>query len=108
MAEFYNQCCIDHNRTFEQIMVYCGVLLSVSSMLVIFAVFILLYKNHDKSVPVFKSIIFPFFQLVYLFSMFWMIGFTLVEYQQEVLLGLLNLIVGLLTYFISKRLEMKR
>ena len=94
--------------TFEQIMVYCGVLLSVSSMLVIFAVFILRYKNHDKSVPVFKSPIFPFFQLVYLFSMFWMIGFTLVEYQQEVLLGLLNLIVGLLTYFISKRLEIKR
>ncbi len=45
--------------TFEQIMIYCGVLLSVSCLLVVIGTFILRVKNKDSLSKGFKSPLFP-------------------------------------------------
>lgn len=86
--------------TFEQIMIYCGVLLSVSSLLVVAGVFILRYKNRREYS--FRAPLFPLFQLIFILVSLWMIVFAFLNETKETLLGLLNLGFGLITYFISK------
>ncbi len=91
--------------TFQQILIYCGVLLTLSTMLVVAAVFKLRKgKNHISS-PTFKSPFFPFAQIVFMLFSAGMIGFAVVQHRSEILLGLVNLIVGVITFFIIKRTD---
>jgi APA family basic amino acid/polyamine antiporter len=91
--------------TFEQIMIYCGVLLSMSTMLVVLAVFIIRRKNRKKSNETYRSPFFPFFQIIFLSGSLWMIGYTIIHHPMETMIGLLNLILGLATYYWSNRLK---
>jgi APA family basic amino acid/polyamine antiporter len=86
--------------TFEQIMIYCGVLLSISSLLVVIGVFILRYKNKEESS--FRTPLFPFFQIIFILISLWMIVFAFLNEIRETLLGLLNIGFGLIIYIISK------
>ncbi|MDR0658899.1 MAG: amino acid permease [Mediterranea sp.] len=88
--------------TFEQIMIYCGVLLSISSLLVVAGVFVLRYKN--KQGYTFRTPLFPLFQIIFILASLWMIVFAFLNETKETLLGLLNLGFGLITYAISKRI----
>ncbi|MDR0536474.1 MAG: amino acid permease [Tannerellaceae bacterium] len=86
--------------TFEQIMIYCGVLLTVSSLLVVTGVFVLRYKKEGGYS--FRSPFFPLFQVIFIAASLWMIVFAVITKTEESLLGLLNIGVGLMTYIISK------
>jgi APA family basic amino acid/polyamine antiporter len=88
--------------TFEQIMIYCGILLTLSSMLVVLSVFILRWGRHYKKIKGYKSPLFPFFQILYVLLSIWMIAFSFINYKFETLLGLINLLLGLGTYYLSK------
>ncbi|MDR1200156.1 MAG: amino acid permease, partial [Tannerellaceae bacterium] len=89
--------------TFEQIMIYCGVLLSISSLLVVGGTFVLRAKNDNSSVEGFKSPLFPLFQLFFIAISIWMISFTFINNLFECLIGLSNLVIGLGTYFLSNK-----
>jgi APA family basic amino acid/polyamine antiporter len=89
--------------TFEQIMIYCGVLLTISSLLVVAGVFLLRHKNKNNPAPEYRSPLFPFFQIIFIIISLWMIVFAFINATGETLLGLCNLALGLATYFISKR-----
>ncbi|KXH84973.1 APC family permease [Chryseobacterium kwangjuense] len=91
--------------TFEQIMIYCGVLLSVSTMLVVLAVFLIRFKARNKSNNAYRSPFFPFFQVLYLSGSLWMIGYTIIHHPLETIIGFLNLVLGLATYYWSSRLK---
>lgn len=92
--------------TFEQIMIYCGVLLTISSMLTVFGVFVLRRKNKENPVEsTYKSPLFPFFQVLFLLLSLWMVVFAFIHNTYETMLGLSNLIVGLISYLWSKKLE---
>lgn len=93
--------------TFEQIMIYCGVLLTLSTMLVVFAVFILRAKKHYKNTDAYRSPLFPFFQILYLLLSIWMIAYATINHPLETVIGLLNIFIGLATYFFGKRLQKK-
>ncbi|MHB1104747.1 MAG: APC family permease [Lutibacter sp.] len=93
--------------TFEQIMIYCGILLSMSTMLVVFSVFVLRFKDGKKQITVYRSPFFPFFQILYLLGSLWMIIYTIIHHPVETTIGLLNLILGLATYYWSNRLKSK-
>ncbi|MDR1370488.1 MAG: amino acid permease [Dysgonamonadaceae bacterium] len=86
--------------TFKQIIIYCGVLLSISSLLVVIGIFILRYKN--KQELSFRSPLFPLFQIIFILASLWMIIFAFLNETKETLLGLLNIGFGLITYAISK------
>ena len=87
--------------TFEQIMIYCGILLTVSSLLVVTGVFVLRYKN-KKQENTFSSPLFPLFQIIFILASLAMIIFACFTEIKEIMLGLLNVGLGLITYMISK------
>lgn len=89
--------------TFEQIMVYCGILLSLSSLLVVIGTFILRHKMREQDKTSFRSPFFPFFQIFFIVVSLWMISFAFINSPLESTLGLLNILVGLLTYWIDRK-----
>ena len=93
--------------TFEQILVYCGVLLSISSLLVVLGVF-KLRRTRTTEKGIFKSPFFPFFQILYIVLSLWMIVFVFVNNTYETIAGLGNLLLGLATYFLNKRMYDKK
>jgi len=92
--------------TFEQIMIYCGILLNLSSLLVVVGVFVLRRKKERKDG--YRSPLFPFLQVLFILISLWMIGYTLVNNPLETGIGLGNLFLGLVTYFISCRQGKRR
>lgn len=91
--------------TFEQIMIYCGILLSISCLLVVIGTFILRIKHKEMLANSFKSPLFPLFQLFFIAISLWMIGFIIYNNPIECLIGLSNIILGLMTYVFSKRVN---
>jgi APA family basic amino acid/polyamine antiporter len=87
--------------TFEQIMVYCGILLTVSSLLVVIGVFVLRYRN-KKTVQTFRAPLFPLFQIIFILASIAMIVFACLTEIKEIMLGLLHVGLGLITYIINK------
>ncbi|MDR1258439.1 MAG: amino acid permease [Tannerellaceae bacterium] len=86
--------------TFEQIMIYCGILLTISTLLVVTGVFIL--RRRNPAGTGYKSPLFPLFQVIFIAISLWMIAFALVHNPYETLIGLINLAVGGATYFAGK------
>ncbi|MGE4587620.1 MAG: APC family permease, partial [Mangrovibacterium sp.] len=62
--------------TFEQIMIYCGLLLTLSSAMVVAGVFILRYRNRGKPKDGFQSPAFPLFQLMFISLSAWIVVFA--------------------------------
>ena len=87
--------------TFEQILIYCGILLSISSMLTVSGVFVLRSRSGLKSGR-FRSPLYPIFQVFFVGVSMGMIIFTAVERPWEVLLGLGNVGLGLLFFIWDK------
>jgi APA family basic amino acid/polyamine antiporter len=90
--------------TFEQIMIYCGLLLTLSSTMVVAGVFILRYKNRGKPKDGFQSPAFPLFQLLFIALSVWIIAFALKTNPVETLIGLCILAAGAITYLVNKSL----
>jgi len=87
--------------TFEQILIYCGVLLTISSLMVVAGVFVLRHKNR-KEEKTFRAPLFPLFQIIFILASIAMIVFAVLNETKEIMLGLLNLGLGFLTYIIGK------
>lgn len=85
--------------TFEQIMVYCGILLTISTTLVVSGVLILRLRDTSDR---YKSPLFPLFQVIFLLISLWMIVFALMHNPVETLLGLINLALGCVAYYVDK------
>jgi len=91
--------------TFEQIMIYCGILLTASSLMTVLGVFKLRKKNHHQQTKGFKSPLFPLFQIVFVLLSVWMITYAFINNPLETILGMSNLLIGTGTYFWSKKLK---
>jgi APA family basic amino acid/polyamine antiporter len=96
--------------TFEQIMIYCGVLLNISTLLVVTGVLVLRYRERKNSTAAtnFKSPFFPLFQILFIVISLWMISFAFINKPTESLGGLLNLVIGFMTYRPSSRFRFFR
>jgi APA family basic amino acid/polyamine antiporter len=91
--------------TFEQILIYCGVLLTASTTLTVFGVFIVRKKKAAfPETNGYKSPFFPLFQILFLTLSLWMIVFAFMHNTLETILGLSNILIGLLSYYWSKRM----
>ncbi len=93
--------------TFDQILVYCGILLNISALLTVVGVFKLRMQNKGKQTDGYKSPCFPLFQILFIALGFWIIGFSFVNKPLETIIGVGNLVAGLITYYISKRMKGK-
>jgi APA family basic amino acid/polyamine antiporter len=91
--------------TFEQILIYCGVLLTISSMVTVFGIFKLRYQKLNNVKSGYRSPLFPIFQILYIGLSLWMIFYAFVNKPMETLLGFTNIFLGLITYFWSNQLN---
>ncbi|CAM3246472.1 APC family permease [Empedobacter stercoris] len=89
--------------TFEQIMIYCGILLTASSLMTVLGVFKLRKQNQQRIG--FKSPLFPLFQIVFVLLSVWMITYALIHNPFETILGMSNLLIGTGTYFWSEKIK---
>ena len=88
--------------TFEHIMIYCGILLTASSLMTVLGVFKLRKQKQNQQRIGFKSPLFPLFQIVFILLSVWMIVYALINNPLETALGMSNLLIGTGTYFWSK------
>jgi APA family basic amino acid/polyamine antiporter len=94
--------------TFQEILVYCGLLLTFSTMLVVAAVFKLRRdKSHNLSTT-FKSPLFPAVQVLFIIFSLAMIGFSIIQHKSEIFFGLLNLMIGAITFFLIKKKKLNK
>ncbi len=95
--------------TFEQILVYCGFLLTLSTMLTVFGVFKI--RNDRKRYPEhadrFKSPFFPLFQIIFIIFSSGMVVFVFTEKPLEATMGLGNLALGGIIWLFDKKLTKK-
>ena len=85
--------------TFEQILVYCGILISLSSMLVVIGIYKIRKQPDHKEDTAYKSPWYPFFQIIFVLLTLWMIIFTLYDKPWESLAGMINLLIGMATFY---------
>lgn len=90
--------------TFEQILIYCGILLTLSSLVTVMGVFKLRFQKNKQSSSGYKSPLFPILQIVFILLSLWMIVYAIIDKPFETLIGLSNLIIGFATYQWSKNL----
>ncbi|WP_405572501.1 APC family permease [Winogradskyella sp. Asnod2-B02-A] len=91
--------------TFEQILIYCGILLTISSMATVIGVFKLRKQYKNIKTDRFKSPLFPLFQILFVILSLWMIAYAFINSPFEVFIGFGNIIVGFLTYWWSNTLN---
>jgi APA family basic amino acid/polyamine antiporter len=88
--------------TFEQILIYCGVLLTFSTLMTVISIFILRKTQFASIETSFKSPFYPLFQVIFIIISIWMIIFALKQNSIEIMFGLINLVIGYITWIISK------
>jgi APA family basic amino acid/polyamine antiporter len=91
--------------TFEQILIYCGILLTLSSMITVIGVFKLRYQQKNVTSDRFISPLFPLFQIVFIILSLWMIVYAFINSPFEVIVGFGNILIGFLTYWYSNKLN---
>jgi APA family basic amino acid/polyamine antiporter len=91
--------------TFEQILIYCGILLTLSSMVTVIGVFKLRYHNKKIKTDSYESPLFPLFQIVFIILSLWMIVYAFMNSPYEIVVGFGNLVLGFITYIISHRMN---
>lgn len=89
--------------TFEQILLYCGFMLQLSAALCVFGSFII--RRKKQQLLRYKSPFHPIFPILFLAFSLWIIVFLIIQKPFESMLGMLNLLIGALTYYISKNLS---
>ena len=89
--------------TFEHIMIYCGILLTASSLMTVLGVFKL--QKQNQQIKGFKSPLFPLFQIVFILLSVWMITYAFINNPFETILGMSNLLIGTGTYFWSEKIK---
>jgi APA family basic amino acid/polyamine antiporter len=87
--------------TFESVLLYCGFILQLSSALAVAGVFVL--RNRKIGEDRFKSPWYPLLPLVFILLSLWILGYLLADQPRESLTGLLILLIGGGTYFLSKK-----
>jgi len=82
--------------SFEEVLLYASFVLQLMGTLTVTSIFWL--KGRKEA---FKSPLKPFIQIVFIVFSIWVLGYMLVERPKESLIGLLFVLVGGITYFIS-------
>jgi len=87
--------------TFESVLLYCGFILQLSSAMAVAGVFVL--RKKEIAPDRFRSPWYPVLPLLFMLLSLWILGYLLVDQPRESLTGLLILVIGAGTYFLSKK-----
>ena len=87
--------------TFESVLLYCGFILQIASLLTVSGVFVL-RKKYKKEAS-FQSPLYPIFPVIFVVLSLWVLSYLLLQQPVETLIGLLILGLGTGTYFLNPR-----
>jgi len=88
--------------TFEEVMLYSSFVLQFLGTLTVASIFFLKGRKEAYRSP-FK----PFIQIVFILFSIWILGYMLVEQPKESFIGILFVLTGVITYFVSKYMGRK-
>lgn len=92
--------------SFEQVLLYSGFILQLFTTLTVAGVLIM--RNRFTTLPnTYRSPLYPWLQYCYIFFSLWILAFLLYDKPKESLFGMLNLIVGAISYWWSRRFSEK-
>ncbi len=89
--------------TFESVLLYCGFILQLSAALTVAGVFIL--RKEKTITPGFKAPFHPVLPVIFTLFSVWILMYLLLDKPMECLIGLSILALGILTYFINKKIS---
>lgn len=89
--------------TFESVLLYCGFILQLSAALTVAGVFVL--RKKESEIPYFKAPFYPLLPLVFILFSIWIFVYLIIDKPLESMIGMLILAIGVLTYFINKRIS---
>ncbi|UCD60295.1 MAG: amino acid permease [Flavobacteriaceae bacterium] len=89
--------------TFESVLLYCGFILQLSAALTVTGVFILRKKDQESSG--FKAPFYPLLPVAFILFSLWILGYLIIDKPMESMIGLLILAIGILTFFLNKKIS---
>jgi basic amino acid/polyamine antiporter, APA family len=92
------------NSSFESLITYVGFTLNLFTFLTVLGVFILRYKRTDVKSS-FKTPLFPLPPLLFLIIIGWILYSIVIDKPMESLLGLGTVLLGLVVYFLTQKLD---
>ncbi len=87
--------------SFREVLLYSGFVLQLFTTLSVGAVFLIRYQNKNRDS--YRSPGFPFFQIFYLAISIWILVFLLYSKPRESIFGLVNLLLGAVSFWLSCR-----
>lgn len=91
---------------FEMVLLYSGFILQIFTTITVASLFILRQKRSPH--PTYKSPFYPVLQILFILIGTWMVFYMIADRPMESLWGLVNLIIGISTYFVSRYLSRKK
>ena len=88
--------------SFEQVLMYAGVTLIITTTLTVISLFVLRY-NEPSLVRPYKVLGYPFIPLLYLIANIWILYFSFRESTQESMVGVCIIVVSILSFRYLKR-----
>ncbi|MBT8183554.1 MAG: amino acid permease [Eudoraea sp.] len=89
--------------TFETVLLYCGFILQLTAALTVAGVFLL--RRNKKFTAAYRAPIYPIFPVIFTLFSIWILIYLFINRPKECALGMLILGVGLLSYFINKKIS---
>jgi APA family basic amino acid/polyamine antiporter len=89
--------------TFESVLLYCGFILQFSAALTVTGIFVL--RKKEPASAYFKTPFYPLLPIVFIFFSIWVLIYLLIDKPVESIIGLIILGVGVVTYFINKKIS---
>jgi APA family basic amino acid/polyamine antiporter len=86
--------------SFEEVLLYSGFILQVFTTLTVGGVILLRIKKIGQG---YKAPLYPILQIIYLTFSFWILTFLFIDKPMESLLGMLNLVLGGITFWVNYR-----
>ncbi len=93
--------------SFEQLLIYSGFILQLFTTLSVAGVLVLRWQKRGDE-GAYKSPAFPWFQLIFIAFSLWIMIYLLVDKPVESLLGLVNVLVGAISYSWSSKFVLKK
>lgn len=93
--------------SFEQLLIYSGFILQLFTTLSVAGVLVLRWQQRGDE-GAYKSPFFPWFQLLFIAFSLWIMIYLLVDKPVESMLGLVNVLVGAISYSWSSKFVLKK
>ncbi len=93
--------------SFEQLLIYSGFILQLFTTLSVAGVLVLRWQKRGDE-GAYKSPVFPWFQLIFIAFSLWIMIYLLVDKPVESMLGLVNVLVGAISYSWSSKFVLKK